>query len=98
MAHDAEHPPGAGGGEKAVLVVADDAVTIAEAEAADARGELLRRGQHVGQVDGGVGDVVDIEEPGAGDVVGVIGLAAGTRGVRHEPGAVQHPYVGGGEV
>jgi len=65
MAHDAEHPPAAGGGEEAVLVVADDAVAIAEAEAADARG-LLRRGQHVGQVDGGVGNVVDIEEPAQG--------------------------------
>ena len=98
MAHGAEHPPDARGCEEAVLVVADHAMAIAEAEPADARGKLLRRRQHVGQGAVGVGDIVDVEEARAGNVVGVVGLPAGLRRAGHEVRAVEHAHVRRGQV
>jgi hypothetical protein len=50
-------------------VVDHDLVAVAEAELADARRELFRRRQHVRQRARRVGDLVDIEEHGAGNVL-----------------------------
>src|SRR5690606_33745109 len=59
-AHDAEHPPYPRRAEHAVPVVDHDPLTIADPHLAHARGELLRRWQHMGEWRVGVGDLVDI--------------------------------------
>ena len=75
-------------------IVNDDADTVAHAQLADARGELLRRRQHVGQAAGGVGDLFDIEEDGAGDVMLVV-LGAGIAvGAGQEVCGIDHPDIG----
>ena len=68
MAEHPEHPPDPRGAHHAVRVIDDDAVAVAEAELAHARGELLRARQHVGEVRRRVGDFVDVEEHRAGNV------------------------------
>jgi hypothetical protein len=50
-------------------VVDDDLVAVAQPELAHTRREFLRRGQHVRQRVRRVGDLVDVEEDRAGDVL-----------------------------
>ena len=69
VAHGAEHPPHAAGAGHRRGVVDHDLVAVAQPELAHARGELLRRGQHVRQRARGVGDLVDVEEHRAGNVL-----------------------------
>ncbi len=68
MAEHAEHPPAAGRREQAALVVDDDAGIVADAERLNRGGEACLVRQHVRQRRGGVGDPLDIEEGGAGQV------------------------------
>jgi hypothetical protein len=72
MAEDAEHPPGARRRIEPVAVVDDHVLAVADAHLAHARGEFLRRRQHVGQGIVGVGDLVDVEEERARDVLGEV--------------------------
>ena len=68
-AEGAEHPPGAGGGEDAVLLVDDDGAGVGDAEGGHAAGEVLWRGKHVREGGGVVAELFDVEEECAGDVV-----------------------------
>ena len=65
----AKGPPDPRRAPDAALVVDQVAQTVAQPELADLGGELHRRGQHVGQRAVAVGDIVDVEEHGPGDVV-----------------------------
>jgi hypothetical protein len=93
VAHGAEFPPDAGGGQDAAGVVDDDLRAVAQAQLLDPRGELDRRGQHVRQVRGLVRDLVDVEEHRAWNV-GQVVLGPGVAlGGGHVPGAVDDPDV-----
>ena len=74
VAEDPEGPPDARRREQALLVVDDHPVAVADPHLAHAGDELLHRRQHMRQRRVLVGDVVDIEEPGTGDVPLVVDL------------------------
>jgi hypothetical protein len=72
MAHGAEHPPHARGRVEAFAVVGHDLHAVADAHLLHAAGEQLRGGEHVRQGRGLVGDIVDVEEERARDVLGEV--------------------------
>ena len=93
-AHDAEGPPHACGAEQSGRIVDDDARAVADAHAPHARGELLRRRQHMGQVALGVGDLVDVEEQRARNMLReIFGTRVPALG-RHMPGGIDDDEVG----
>ena len=71
-AEDAEGPPHARRRIKAGGVIDDDGVGVGDAERAHRRAELIRPGQHVRQIGGGVGDGVEVEEHRARNMRGDI--------------------------
>ena len=79
-------------------VVDDDAHAVADAHLLHARGELHGGGQHVRQRRLLVGEVVDVEEQRAGNVLGeILRLGVAARG-RQMPAAVEDEQVGGIEM
>ena len=68
MAEGAERPPDARRADDATRVVDDDAIGVRDPQPADALRELPRAREHVRQGRAQVGDLVDVEEHGAGDV------------------------------
>src|SRR2546425_4822353 len=68
MAEGAERPPDARRADDATRVVDDDAIGVRDPQPADALRELPRAREHVRQGRAQVGDLVDVEERGAGDV------------------------------
>ena len=98
VAHGAEHPPHARRRVEALAVVGDDVHAVADAHLLHAAGELLRRRQHVRQGRLVVGDVVDVEEQRARNVLGQVfglGVALGGRQVHR---AVEDDEARGVEV
>ena len=80
VAEQAHQPPAARGRSQTLLVVEHDARVVADAQGAEQLGEPPRRGNHVRQVRIGVGDLIDVEIAGAGNV-------RGAEGVRLVPGS-----------
>ncbi len=68
------------------MVVDHDAVTVGDAQLPHAFGEVVRRGQHVGQGIGVVLDRLDIEQDRAGDVLLLELFPGRARIARHEEG------------
>ena len=93
VAEDAEAPPHPGGATHPGGVVGDDAGAVAEAEGADAFGEDLGRGQHVGKRRGVVGDAIDVEEHRPRNVPALELRARVAPELRHVPGAIDHAHV-----
>ena len=68
-------------------------IAATDAQCSDGGGEFLRARQHVGQVGHPVGDPVDVEEDGAGDMAG-LELGAGVPGIGgQEEGRVDDPHL-----
>src|SRR5690606_28875451 len=72
MAEDAKAPPDSRGGKEAAAVIDDDPVAIAQPEAAHLAGENLRGREHVGQGAVRILDLVDVEEDGSRNMLGLI--------------------------
>ena len=89
VAERAERPPHPRRAHDATRVIDDDAVVGTDAERADRGRERLRRRQHVRQRGRAVGDHVDVEERGAGDVRRDELGAGVAPGLRHVPRAVE---------
>src|SRR4029453_7041206 len=86
-------PPDTRGARHAPRVVDDYAVTAADPQSSDARGEVRGARQHVRQGRPVVGDRVDVEEHRAQDVrLSELGPRV-TLELRHVPGAIEHPAV-----
>ncbi len=88
-----EHPPGSGGSVERRIVVDDDPIAVADAEALHPAGELRLVGKHVGQRIVEIGDLADVEEHRAGDMGGdIFGLGVAIVG-RQEEGRVDDAQV-----
>lgn len=94
LAHQPEQPPDAGGREQPRGIVDHHVMAVAHAHGAQPRDELLGRRGHVRQRRAAVGDLVDVEEAGGGDVGGGVFGPRVAAGGRHVPGGVEHPQVG----
>ena len=71
-AKEAQRPPDPGGADERGRVIDDEAHAVAKAELSRRAGEILGRGKHMRQASRMVGDGVDVEENGPGDVAGEI--------------------------
>jgi hypothetical protein len=91
MTRNVHHPRRA---EQALGVIDHDARAVADAHAAHARGKFLRRRQHVGQGALGVGNLVDIEEHGARNMLLEIFLPRVAPIARHVPGGIDDDEIG----
>src|SRR5690606_22799836 len=93
-AKGAESPPDAGGAEETLLVIDNDGHVFADAQLADGIGKFGRRGEHVGQVCRVIGDVVDVEGAGAGQVARAIFFLRVATGIGHVPAGINEDEVG----
>jgi hypothetical protein len=93
-----QHPPGASGAVQRAVVVDDEALAVAKPERCHAAGELGLGRQHVRRRIGRVRHLLDVEEDGAGDM---LGLKFGPRIARvagQEQSGVDHLQVARAEL
>ena len=94
LAHQPEGPPDPRRRENARPVVDDDLMAIAHAHRPHPADEHLGWRGHVRQAGPLVGDLVNVEEPGAGNVCGAIFGPGIPTCVRQIPACIQDPQVG----
>ena len=93
-AHGFEGPPDARRRKQAYLVIDHDGHVLGNAQRAHHMGEIIGRGQHMGQIGRGIGDAVDIEEDRAGDMAGEIFGLRVAAGTGHVPAGIDHDQIG----
>src|SRR5439155_25505599 len=98
MAEGAKRPPDARRADDAARVVDDDAVGVRDPQPADALRERSGAREHMPQGRARVGDLVDVEEPGAGHVRLDELLEGLATELWHVPRAVHHAQVAAAEI
>ncbi len=90
LAEDAEHPPGARGGEDALLIVNHHLVGVADAQGRDHAGEAAGGRHHVRQIGFKIRHLLDIEEARAGNMGGAVHGVGVLRLGRHVEAGIQY--------
>lgn len=94
LAHEAEGPPDAGGGEETGAVIDHDLMAVAHAHGAQAGHEFLDRRGHVRQGAALIGNVFDVEEARAGNMGGAVFRAGVAACVGKIPRGIEDAQVG----
>jgi hypothetical protein len=97
-AHDLEQPPRPRRGLQRAVVIEHDAAAIAEAQRLHPAGELLRLWHGVGQGAGGVGQLGEVEEHRAGDVLRLIFCRSVAAHFGQEIARIDDPQIAGAHI
>ena len=94
LAHQPEQPPDPRRREQAGAVIDHHLMAVADAHRAQPADELLDRRRHVRQVRALVGDLVDVEEPRARDMAGIVFGPGVAPHLGQVPRGVKNPQIG----